>query len=404
MVDIPGNSTTGVTVTVGSTTAGTLETLGDHDWYRIQLTAGQSISVAVNGVTLEDPFLRVRNPAGTVVYESDDISAGVNRDSLLGFTATSTGTYYLDVGGFNDEYAGTFQLVVSNYTPPPVGTVDQFATQLVTGYWGGESHRFAVTQGGSLTVNLTAASTAAGQNSGARGADAVDATSSASPFAKSRPAPRSPSTTMKQGAHADSIRSNGIISSSDVNVSTQWLTDYGTGLNGYAFQAYIHEIGHALGLGHAGHYNETARYPFDAPLRERRLADVDHVLLRPEREQPFRQPGVQRQLRRDADDGRHPRHGGSCTACRPPRAPGDTVYGSIERERASTMPVPTRIRARSSTAAAPTRSTIRGWRGNQLINLNAETFSNVIGEVGNCQHCAGRGHRECDRRRQARTR
>jgi hypothetical protein len=47
-------------------------------------------------------------------------------------------------------------------------------------------------------------------------------------------------------------------------VSTQWLLDYGTGLNSYSFQSYVHEVGHALGLGHAGDYNNTARYPYDA--------------------------------------------------------------------------------------------------------------------------------------------
>ena len=46
---------------------------------------------------------------------------------------------------------------------------------------------------------------------------------------------------------------NGIISSAHVNVSTQWLTNYGTTHDTYSFQTYIHEIGHVLGLGHAGH-------------------------------------------------------------------------------------------------------------------------------------------------------
>ena len=39
------------------------------------------------------------------------------------------------------------------------------------------------------------------------------------------------------------------------------------GLNTYAFQTYIHEIGHALGLGHPGNYNGEARYPNDAEFQ-----------------------------------------------------------------------------------------------------------------------------------------
>ena len=49
--------------------------------------------------------------------------------------------------------------------------------------------------------------------------------------------------------------SDGIIDQAYVNVSTKWLYTSGTGMDSYSFKTYIHEIGHALGLGHAGPYN-----------------------------------------------------------------------------------------------------------------------------------------------------
>ena len=50
MVDIPGDNTTTATLTVGGSATGVLEVVGDHDWYRIDLTAGQAITVALNGL------------------------------------------------------------------------------------------------------------------------------------------------------------------------------------------------------------------------------------------------------------------------------------------------------------------------------------------------------------------
>lgn len=56
---------------------------------------------------------------------------------------------------------------------------------------------------------------------------------------------------------------DGTIASAQVNVASSWLTDYGATVGTYTFQTYLHEIGHALGLGHAGPYNETATYVTD---------------------------------------------------------------------------------------------------------------------------------------------
>jgi len=56
--------------------------------------------------------------------------------------------------------------------------------------------------------------------------------------------------------------SNGIITSATVNVEPTW---YGSSsaIDSYTLQTFIHEIGHALGLGHAGPYNGSATYGVD---------------------------------------------------------------------------------------------------------------------------------------------
>ncbi|MGY2904987.1 M10 family metallopeptidase C-terminal domain-containing protein [Bradyrhizobium sp. URHC0002] len=62
----------------------------------------------------------------------------------------------------------------------------------------------------------------------------------------------------------------GSIAYQTVNISSDWITNDGgaydgkTGIDSYGYQTYIHEIGHALGLGHQGPYNGSASYSTDA--------------------------------------------------------------------------------------------------------------------------------------------
>src|SRR4051794_27032967 len=140
MADIPGGLTTTSTIAVGGSASDSIETSGDHDWFAIQLAAGQSISVTLNGVSLADPLLNLRNAAGTVLYTNDDGGPGLN--ALLSFSAPTTGTYYIDVTAAQAGQTGTYQLSVAPYSLPSLGTIDQFAQWMTSGFWDGDSHHF----------------------------------------------------------------------------------------------------------------------------------------------------------------------------------------------------------------------------------------------------------------------
>ena len=388
MPDIPGDSTTTASITVGGTVNGTLETAADHDWFRIDLTAGQSITVFVDGTTLEDSYLRIRSAAGTVIYENDDINPGIVRDSRLSFTATSTGTYYIDVGSFEETYAGDYQVSVSVYTPPPLATYDQIANQLVEGYWGGDDHHFNVSQGGSLTVNVTGL-TAAGKTLAREalklwgdviGVQFVEVTSGGQITFNDN----------QQGAFTDGSWSGGIISSSHVNISTQWLADYGTGLNSYSFQSYVHEIGHALGLGHAGNYNGSATYPYDASFQNDAWVTSIMSYFSPTDNTYFAGQGFTENFvvtPMMADIVAMSTLYGLSTTTRT----GDTTYGFNSNAGRAVYDASLNPGVAYTIFDSSGTDTLdySGFNTSQLINLNAETFSNVGSGVGNVSIARG---------------
>jgi serralysin len=67
------------------------------------------------------------------------------------------------------------------------------------------------------------------------------------------------------GAFAQPIvNSDNEIYTARVNVSQSWSRNDGQTIDNYSFQTYVHEIGHALGLEHAGNYNGSASYGSNA--------------------------------------------------------------------------------------------------------------------------------------------
>lgn len=154
MTDIPGNVTTTAVARVGDVINDSLETIGDRDWFRLTLTIGQEVKIQLagvgpNGVT--DTYLRVVDGSGRIIFENDD--AGDSPFSSLAFSAPSSGVFFIVVGAFNDAGSGDYQLRVTPYQPPAEATLQQIADQMTNGYWGGASHHFDVTQGGSISVN-----------------------------------------------------------------------------------------------------------------------------------------------------------------------------------------------------------------------------------------------------------
>ena len=71
-------------------------------------------------------------------------------------------------------------------------------------------------------------------------------------------------------AYANTTTVGSVTQSSTITITEDWIVndwtpgDGSVRLDSYSFQTFIHEIGHALGLAHAGDYNGTATFPNDA--------------------------------------------------------------------------------------------------------------------------------------------
>lgn len=130
---ISGNTSTTASVIggIGQGNTGSINFAGDSDWYRMTLRAGQAYRFEARRVSGVDPTLTLRNAAGTQLVFNDD--GGGFPNSLINFTATTTGTYFLDVRGFSSS-TGRYQVLA--YTPG-----DQLSTTATPTAIGGEQQQ-----------------------------------------------------------------------------------------------------------------------------------------------------------------------------------------------------------------------------------------------------------------------
>ena len=259
--DAPWSLSTPYTIAVGDTFSGVVSSNSDQDLIALTVVAGATYTIDLTadvGSSL-DAYLKIYDANSDFISAKDD--GGVGKDSRLTLTFATSGTYYISAASYNSVTSGAYDVTVTNGTALPVFTNDQIAAQLTDGYWndtGSVARHFNVATGGSLDANITNL-TAEGQVLATAALQAwtfVTGTSfnfistAADIFFDDNQA----------GAVTNSNVTGNIINSSTVNVSTTWLVDNGTTLDSYSFQTYIHEIGHALGLGHSGNYNFVANY------------------------------------------------------------------------------------------------------------------------------------------------
>jgi Ca2+-binding RTX toxin-like protein len=103
-------------VTVGAPITAALQAIEDRDWFKVQLNAGTDYVINLTaqdggGGTLDDPILTLHDATGAQIAVNDDADF-TTFDSRLVVHPAASGTFYLEVGSFEDVTSGSYTLSV----------------------------------------------------------------------------------------------------------------------------------------------------------------------------------------------------------------------------------------------------------------------------------------------------
>ena len=113
-------------VTVGNSLTGEIETTDDSDAYAVELVAGRTYRIDLEGAatgkgTLADPFLRwLRDSSGNGLHGTRDYDGGEGLNPRQVFTPQLSGTYYITASG-QGASVGTYTLTVTDTSAPVFG-------------------------------------------------------------------------------------------------------------------------------------------------------------------------------------------------------------------------------------------------------------------------------------------
>ena len=136
--DYASNTTTSGRLTAGASVTGELESAGDSDWFRINLTAGVSYTIDLEGSassrgTLADPRLEgIHDAAGNALANTSNDNFGLGSkspDARVSFTPTATGEYFISAAA-SGAGTGSYRLAVTGQGG--VGGPDDYADSTIT--------------------------------------------------------------------------------------------------------------------------------------------------------------------------------------------------------------------------------------------------------------------------------
>lgn len=269
--DAPADQTTPYTLQPGDSFQGNISEAGERDWVGVDLIKGRSyvFETSESSFTIKRPYLNIYDKDGLYVSSTRNYVEGDGVEEYL-FDVENSGRYYVEVRYGISTKTGQYNLYFNDLEKDGTYSVDKIAQYLTKGYWidrdSDEGVPGALPFDGKDRITANIKQLDADDKLLAKAAiEAWETTAGLSfKLVKKGGAIRFTHDEDPDRAYADHMyKDSGKFDHVLINVGDDFLGDTKK-IGQHGLTTYMHEIGHALGLGHGGDYNSRANWKDDA--------------------------------------------------------------------------------------------------------------------------------------------